>query len=75
MWWWNDYYWPNMPWVFGPLMMFFFMALCMGMMFLMMHFMGHGWRRKNRPRCSMRSFVRGEISEGQYRDLKRILEG
>ena len=56
-------------------MMFFFMAVCMGMMFLMMHFMGHGWRRKNTAETLHESFVRGEISEGQYRDLKRILEG
>jgi hypothetical protein len=25
MWWWNDYYW-HMPWMFGPLVMLFFMA-------------------------------------------------
>ena len=35
MWWWNDYYWP-MHWVFGPLMMFFFVVLCIGMMWFMM---------------------------------------
>jgi len=35
MWWWNDYYW-HMPWMFGPLVMLFFMALCIGMLFLMM---------------------------------------
>jgi uncharacterized membrane protein len=76
MWWWNDYYWRDMPWVFGPLMMFFLMALCMGMMFLMMRFIGgHGWRRKNTAEMLNESFVRGEISESQYRDLKRILEG
>ena len=36
MWWWNDYYW-HMPWMFGPLVTSFFMALCIGMLFLMMH--------------------------------------
>jgi hypothetical protein len=30
-----DYYW-HMSWMFGPLVMLFFMALCMGMLFLMM---------------------------------------
>ena len=40
MWWWNDsYYWP-MPWVFMPLMMFLFMAMCAVMMFFMMRRMG-----------------------------------
>ena len=46
MWWWNDsYYWP-MPWVFMPLMMFLFMAMCAVMMFFMMRRMGgHGPRK------------------------------
>ena len=33
MWWWNDYYW-HMPWMFGPLVMLFLMALCIGMLFV-----------------------------------------
>ena len=73
MWWWNDY-WPT-PWMFGPLMMFLFFAMCAVMMFFMMRCMtGHGAQRKSTMEMLNESRERGEISEAQYHDLKRILE-
>ena len=74
MWWWNNsYYWP-MPWVFMPLMMFLFMAMCAGMMFFMMRRMGGHGPRKSTMEMLNEGRARGEISESQYNDLRRILE-
>ena len=74
MWWWNDsYYWP-MPWVFMPLMMFLFMAMCAVMMFFMMRRMGGHGPRKSTMEMLNEGRARGEISESQYNDLRRILE-
>ena len=72
--WWNDYYYWPMPWVFMPLMMFFFMAMCAVMMFFMMRRMGGHGPRKNTMEMLNEARARGEISEAQYNDLRRILE-
>ncbi len=73
MWWWNDY-WPT-PWMFGPLMMFFFMAMCAVMMFFMMRCMtSHETKRKSTMKMLNETRERGEITEAQYDDLRRILE-
>jgi len=71
MWWWNDYYW-TMPWMIWPFMMFLMMAACMGMMFMMHR--RHGDRSKRTIDLLNETFARGEITEAQYHDLKRILE-
>ena len=73
MFWWNDY-WP-MHWVFGPLIMILFIALCGVMMFFMMRGMtgGHGGRSDALAILKQR-FARGEISQAQYEEKRRLLE-
>jgi len=71
-WWWSDYYWP-MPWVFCPLMAIIIIALCMGMMWVMMH-RRHDSAPKKTIDMLNEAFARGEITETQYRNLKQILE-
>jgi len=72
MWWWNDYYW-HMPWMFGPLVTLFFMALCIGMMFLMMR--GRHGGRGNYPLDILKErFARGEITQAEYEERRRVLE-
>jgi uncharacterized membrane protein len=73
MWWWNDYYWP-MPWMFGPLMMFFIMAVCFGMMWLMMRGR-HGSGRNYALDILKERFARGEVTQAEYEERRRVLEG
>jgi uncharacterized membrane protein len=73
MWWWNDYYWHG-PWMMWPFIMTVLMlAMCIGMMFMM--FTMH---RRNDPKRTIdllnESLARGQITEAQYRDFKKILE-
>ena len=71
--WWYDY-WP-MPWAFGPLIMFVFMAFCMGMMWLMMRRMhGHGSGHNNALAILQERFARGEISQAEYLERRQQLE-
>jgi uncharacterized membrane protein len=73
MWWWNDF-WP-MPWVFGPLMMLFFMALCMGMMWFMMRGMGgRGGHYTNAVDILNERFARGELTQSEYEERRRLLK-
>ena len=72
MWWWNDYDW-HMPWTFGPFVMLFFMALCVGMMFVMMR--GRHGRRSDYPLDILKErFARGEITQAEYEERRRVLE-
>lgn len=75
MWWWND--WP-LHWVFGPLFMILFIALCAAMMFFMMRGMmgGHGQRSDNRYALDIlkERFARGEITQAQYEEQRRVIE-
>jgi putative membrane protein len=72
MWWWNDYDW-HMPWTFGPFVMLFFMALCVGMMFVMMR--GHHGGRSDYPLDILKErFARGEITQAEYEERRRVLE-
>ena len=73
MWWWSDTYYWTMPWIFMPLVMVLFMAMCAAMMFFMMQRMGHG-RRKSTMEMLDESRAAGEISETQYQQLKQILQ-
>jgi putative membrane protein len=76
MWWWND--WP-FHWVFGPLFMILFIVLCAAMMFFMMRGMmgGHGQRSDNRYALDIlkERFARGEITQAQYEEQRRIING
>jgi putative membrane protein len=76
MWWWNDY-WP-MHWVFGPLTMILFIAFCGAVMFFMMRGMagGHGGRSESRRALEIlkERFARGEISQTQYEEQRRLLK-
>jgi uncharacterized membrane protein len=72
MWWWNEY--GAMPWAFGPFMMFAFMLLCMGAMWLMMRGM-HGRSRGSGALAILQErFARGEISQAEYLERKEVLE-
>jgi len=76
MWWWNGG-WP-MPWIFGPFMMIVVMVLCGTMMFFMMRGMmdGHG-RSNDRVALDIlkQRFARGEITQAEYEERRRLLEG
>ncbi len=72
MWWWNDYYWHG-PWMFGPLVMLLFIALCMGMMFVMMRGR-HGGRRSYALDILKERFARGEITQAEYEERRRVIE-
>ncbi|MFY9600558.1 MAG: SHOCT domain-containing protein [Pseudolabrys sp.] len=74
MMWWNDYYW-HMPWVFAPLMMFFMLALCIGVMWLMMRGMGRHGGRYNYPLDILKErFARGEVTQAEYEERRRVLD-
>jgi putative membrane protein len=62
-----------MPWMFGPLVMLFFMALCIGMLFLMMRGR-HGGRRSYPLDILKERFARGEITQAEYEERRRVLE-
>ena len=72
MWWWNDYYW-HIPWMFGPLVMLFVVALCIGMMVFMMRG-GHGGRSNYALDVLKERFARGEITKAEYEERRRVLE-
>jgi putative membrane protein len=72
MWWWNDYYW-HIPWMFGPLVMLFFVALCIGMIVFMMRG-GHGGRSNYALDILKERFARGEITKAEYEERRRVLE-
>jgi putative membrane protein len=72
MWWWNDYYW-HIPWMFGPLVMLFFVALCIGMMVFMMRG-GHGGRSNYALDILKERYARGEITKAEYEERRRVLE-
>ena len=74
MWWWNDYYYWPMPWMFMPFIMFLFIGACLIMMFFMMRRMGSHGPRKSTMEMLDESLARGEISKTQYKQLKEILQ-
>ena len=72
--WWSDY-WP-WPWMFfGPLMIIFFIVICAAMMFFMMR---GGMMHRSRGGYALdvlkERFARGEISETEYEQRRRLLE-
>jgi putative membrane protein len=76
MWWWNGY-WP-MPGLFGPLMMITVLALCGAVMFFIMRGMmgGHEGRSKDHTALDIlkERFARGEITQTEYDERRRLLE-
>jgi putative membrane protein len=76
MMWWNDG-WP-MPWIVGPFMMTVVVVLCGTMMFFMMRGMmgGHGGRSNDRVALDIlkQRFARGEITQAEYEERRRLLE-
>jgi putative membrane protein len=70
MWWWNDYSTP-MHWVFGPLMMIVVIVLIFFIMRGMM-----GGRPSNRLALDIlkERFARGEISQAEYEERRRLIE-
>jgi uncharacterized membrane protein len=72
--WWSDYFW-NAPWpglwIIGPLLM----LGCMAMMIVMMR--GHGRRESagDDALAILRArFARGEISQSEFEQQRRILQ-
>jgi len=78
------YYWPG-PWHmwsdgawwphfwFGPFMMLAFAVLCIGMMVFMMRGM-HRHRGGDAVEILKERFARGEITQTEYEDRRRLLE-
>ena len=64
-----------MPWmVFGPVMMLIFVAVCIAVMYLVMH-AGAGQRRGSRPLEILRErYARGEIEQREFEERRRFLE-
>jgi uncharacterized membrane protein len=71
MWWWE-----GGPWFFGPVMMIVFMLIYMAMMFFMMRGMmgGHGRSRDSVLGILNERLARGEISQAQYDEMRRVLQ-
>lgn len=76
MWWWNDG-WP-MPWAFGPIMMIAVIVLCVTMMFFMMRWTMGGQVDRSGDRMTLdilkQRFARGEITQAEYEERRRLLE-
>jgi putative membrane protein len=63
-----------MPWmVFGPVMMLIFVAVCIAVMYLVMH-AGAGQRRESQALEILRErFARGEIDQAEFEQRRRVL--
>jgi putative membrane protein len=76
MWWWNDG-WP-MPSVFGPFVMVVVILLCGTVMFFMMREMMGGHRSLSHDRVALdilkERFARGEITQAEYEERRRLIE-
>jgi putative membrane protein len=70
---WSDGYgWPH--WWIGPLMMITFAVICMAMMFFMMRGgMMHRHRGHHALDLLKERFARGEITQAEYEDRRRVL--
>jgi putative membrane protein len=74
MWWWNDGF---GPWTFAPLFMIVALIFCGFMMFMMMRGMMGGHRGRTDDRLALQilkeRFARGEITQAEYEERRRIL--
>jgi len=77
---WSDYWWSNghwpMPWMFlGPIMMIIFMVICIAMMVFMMR---GGMMRRTAGGHALdilkERFARGEITQTEYEERRKLLE-
>ena len=69
---WSDGYgWPH--WWFGPFMMLAFGVLCVGMMLFMMRGM-HRRRGGGALEILKERFARGEITQAEYEERRRVIE-
>ena len=70
--WWNDY--GPMPWMFfGSPVMIVFVIMCFVMMFVMMRGMRHRSRGDYASEILKERFARGEISQAEYEERRRVL--
>jgi putative membrane protein len=75
MWWWHDYGYLPGPWMFGPFMMIFGLLICAAVMYFMMRgMMGHGSSNGRSLEILKERFARGEITQAQYEEQRRLLE-
>ena len=74
MWWWNGYG-PG-PWMFGPFVMIVVLIIFGAMMFFMMRGMMGGHREQSRDPLDIlkERFARGEITQAQYEEQRRLKE-
>lgn len=75
--WWNSWsaYGPA-PWMFfGPLMMLIFLAVCIGVVYLVMRGASRGSRGEQALGILKERFARGEIDQGEFEQRRRILLG
>ena len=72
--WWNDYW--SMPWMFfGPMMMIFFVIVCI----IAMSFMMRGGASRRDPgghaiEILKERYARGEINQTEFEERRRLLE-
>ena len=59
--------------MFGPLVMLFFVALCIGTIVFMMRG-GYGGRSNYALDILKERFARGEITKAEYEERRRVLE-
>jgi uncharacterized membrane protein len=73
MWWWNDYW--QMPWMWGPFFMVLFMALGMGMMWVMMRGHSHPGGRRNEALDILNArLASGDINLQEYQERRRAID-
>jgi uncharacterized membrane protein len=70
MWWWNDYG----PWMFGPFFMIFAFIFCAIMMFVMMRGMMGGHRGRSALQILKERLARGEITQTEYEERRRVFQ-
>jgi putative membrane protein len=79
MWWWNDGwngYWHG-PWMVGPVFMIMVAIFCIAMMFMMARGMMGGHSRSHGDHALdllKERFARGEITQAEYEERRRLLE-
>lgn len=72
MMWWYDGYWSG-PWMVGPVFMVLVVLFGVGMMVMMMRGMGRH-RSRNALDLLKERFARGEITQAEYEERRRLLE-
>ena len=66
-------------WIFGPLMMIVFIALIVGVVVLVVRWLGGGAVQGSKPKAALdileERFARGEIDKDEFDDRRRALQG